>query len=67
MTHTSTQARVIAGLRRISRLGARSLTALITALIAAVLLFASPEIGIAGAIGGVVMGGISAVLMRPHA
>lgn len=66
MTHSSTQVRVFAGLRRISRLGARSLTALFTALLAAVLLFASPEIGIAGAIGGVVVGGISAILMRPH-
>jgi hypothetical protein len=51
---------------RVQRLGARTLTAMATALIASVLLFLSPEIGLAGAISGVVVGGISAVLMRPH-
>jgi membrane associated rhomboid family serine protease len=48
------------------RIGARTLTGMAIALLSAVLLFASPEIGLAGAIGGVVFGGISAMLMRPH-
>jgi hypothetical protein len=39
----------------------------ITGLIAAVLIFAAPEVGIIGAISGVVMGVVSAVLVRPHA
>lgn len=51
---------------RLHRLGARTLTAMAAALIAAVLLFLSPEIGLAGAIGGVVVGAVSAILIRPH-
>lgn len=67
MNHTSAAPMLLLrGFRRIARLGARTITALVAALIAAVLLFASPEIGLAGAIGGVIVGGISAVLIRPH-
>jgi hypothetical protein len=50
-----------------ARLGARMICACAAALIAAVLIFSAPEVGMIGAIGGVVMGGISAVLVRPHA
>lgn len=54
-------------MQKLSRLGARMITALAAALISALLIFASPEIGIAGAVGGVVAGGIAAVLLHPHA
>jgi membrane associated rhomboid family serine protease len=54
-------------LKSVSRLGTRTIMACVTGLIAACLIFAAPEVGIAGAIGGVVMGGISAILVHPHA
>jgi membrane associated rhomboid family serine protease len=47
--------------------GTRLIAACITGLCAAILIFAAPEVGIAGAIGGVAMGAVSAVLVRPHA
>jgi hypothetical protein len=51
---------------RIARMGTRTITAMVAALLAAVLLFLSPEIGLASAIGGVFVGAVSAVLLRPH-
>jgi membrane associated rhomboid family serine protease len=48
-------------------IGARMIAGCVTGLIAATLIFVSPEVGIAGAIGGVAMGVVSAVLVRPHA
>jgi len=36
------------------------------ALFSAVLIFSAPEVGVAGAFGGVVLGGISAILLRPQ-
>jgi ABC-type lipoprotein release transport system permease subunit len=52
--------------RKFSELGVRTLLGCATALIAAVLIFSAPEIGVVGAFGGVVIGGISAVLVRPQ-
>ncbi len=52
--------------RGFSRLGARMIAACATALFAAVLLFAAPEVGVAGAVGGIIVGGISAFLFHPH-
>jgi membrane associated rhomboid family serine protease len=52
--------------RRFSQLGTRVIIGCATALLAAVLICASPEIGIFGAVGGVVFGGISAALFHPH-
>ena len=58
--HTSLmRARVAVG-------GPRLIAACVTGLIGAILIFAAPEVGIAGAIGGVAMGAVSAVLVRPH-
>lgn len=54
-------------IKSVSRLGARMIVACITALIAATLIFAAPEVGIAGAFGGVILAGISAILIHPHA
>ncbi len=51
----------------VRRLGGRTVTGMATALVASLLICAAPEVGLLGAIGGVVVGGISAVLMRPHA
>lgn len=47
-------------------LGVRTLTGLAAALVSASLIFAAPEVGIAGVASGVGVGIISAVLMRPH-
>jgi hypothetical protein len=52
--------------RKFAQLGARTLFGCATALIAAVLIFSAPEVGIIGACGGIVLGGISAALIRPH-
>lgn len=46
------------------RTPSRDIAACATALVAGILIFASPEIGIAGAITGVVCGGVSAVLFH---
>lgn len=56
--------RMLALLHNFSRLGTRMIAACVTALIAAILIFAAPEVGFLGAIGGLVMGGISAVLVQ---
>ena len=66
MTTTRHKTTVQLVVRRFARLGTRTLAGMAAALTAALLLLASPEIGIAGAIGGVVVGGVSAVLIRPH-
>lgn len=47
-------------------MGARMVAGYISAMVAAMLIFFAPEVGIAGGIGAVVIGGISAVLVRPH-
>ena len=52
--------------QRIAQLGTRMIMACVTALVAAVLIFSAPEVGIAGAIGGLVAGGISVALFKPH-
>jgi len=57
--------RMLSLLHNFSRLGTRMIAACVSALIAAILIFASPEVGVLGAIGGLVMGGISAVLVQP--
>lgn len=46
--------------------GGRMIAGCLTGLAAAALIFAAPEVGIAGAIGGVAMGVVSAILVRPH-
>jgi len=48
------------------RLGVRTIAAMMTAFLAALLLFLSPEIGIGGAVGGLVVGVVSAILVHPH-
>lgn len=51
---------------KIRQMGARMVAGYISAMVAAMLIFFAPEVGIAGGIGAVVIGGISAVLVRPH-
>ncbi|HZY62630.1 MAG TPA: hypothetical protein VFE38_08895 [Edaphobacter sp.] len=58
---------VVGYIHRLSRLGTRMIVGCIAAFIAAMLIFSAAEIGVAGAIGGVIVGGISAVLVKPHA
>jgi hypothetical protein len=48
------------------KLGARTLIGCASALVAAVLIFCAPEVGVVGAAGGVMFGVISAVLVHPH-
>jgi O-antigen ligase len=52
--------------RGFGRLGTRMLLGCAAALIAAALIFSASDIGIAGVIGGVAMGGVSAYLVRPQ-
>jgi ABC-type lipoprotein release transport system permease subunit len=47
-------------------LGARTLLGCASALIAAILVFAAPEVGIAGACSGLAFGVVSAVLIHPR-
>jgi hypothetical protein len=63
---TGTPSLVTLMLRRFGQLGTRVIVGCATALIAAVLICASPEIGILGAVGGVFFGGVSAALFHPH-
>ena len=51
---------------RLHQLGARTVSGYITAIIAAVLIFFAPEVGIVGGVCAVVIGAISAVLVHPH-
>jgi ABC-type lipoprotein release transport system permease subunit len=57
---------IIVVLRKFGQLGTRMLMGCSAALLAAVLIFSAPEVGVAGAFGGVVLGGISAILLRPQ-
>ena len=52
--------------KKLTQLGPRMLAGLAAALFAAALIFATPEVGVAGAVGGAVCAGVSAVLMLPH-
>lgn len=53
-------------IRKFRELGIRTIMGCFTALVAALLIAAAPEVGVGVAFGGLVLGGVSAYLIHPH-